>query len=73
MFEGLGQSYLASRRTHEIRWQFIDLVVGSGMVVVLWLLIGRAVGIASAIIWAVLMIGGLFVLFARRRHERTGD
>jgi hypothetical protein len=65
----LADLYLASRRAHPVRWQFIDLVAGAAMVAVLCLLIGETVGVAFAVLWGVLMLLGLFVFAARRRHE----
>jgi hypothetical protein len=65
----LANLYLASRKAHPVRWQFIDLFAGAGMVVVLWAVIGKTAGIAFAVLWGVLMLLGLFVFAARRRHE----
>jgi len=65
----LADLYLASRGAHPVGWQFIDLFAGAAMVAVLWVLIGRTVGIAFAVLWGVFMLLGVFVFAARRRHE----
>src|SRR4029077_9680678 len=74
----VAQLYLASRRAHEMRWQFIDLATGTAMVAFLWLTIGRIAGIAFAILWGLFMLLGLFVLgwkwcLARRNMPNSGS
>jgi hypothetical protein len=71
MIGRLVQHYLASRQTHPIRWQFLDLAAGGAMVAFLWLLIGQTAGIAFAIFWAFLMVLGLVVLVAKWRHGQS--
>lgn len=66
----VAQLYLAARRAHPIRWQFIDLGAGIAMVAILWLVIGRTAGIAFAILWCLLMLLGLFSLWVRWRLEQ---
>jgi hypothetical protein len=66
----VAQLYLRSRRAHPVRWQFIDLGAGIGMVAILWAVIGRTAGIAFAILWCLLMVLGLFSLGVRRRQVR---
>jgi hypothetical protein len=73
LLHSLAGRYLTSRRAHPLRWQLIDLVEGAVVVALVWIVGGRTVGIAFAIVWGLLMLLSLFSLVARwRAARRTG-
>ncbi len=70
MSRSLAERYIASRRAHPIRWELIDLAAGTAAVIAAWLLLGQTVGIAAAILWALLTLLGLIALVVRMNAER---
>lgn len=62
--------FLESREAHPIRWQLIDLAVGTAGAAAVWIVIGRVAGIIAASVWGTLTVLGLAALMAKRRRRR---
>ena len=65
----LSQRWLDARRAHPFRWQLIELAVGAAGVALVWVVVGKTLGIVAAVVWGMLTVLDLLALLLRRSRE----
>jgi hypothetical protein len=72
MLDGVGrlsQRWLDGRRAHPFRWQLIELAAGAAGVALVWVVVGKTLGIVAAVLWVALTVLDLVALLLRRARE----